>query len=168
MSAVGRPIVAALVIGAAMTTAASDALDLAFVRTTLAWSLAVVVQIVIGAALIVSAPLPRVSRVRAFDLLCAANGPWMLWLAGFTLWTQVTTPLGRPLHETTISLAAPGVWTAILVYRYCRVVLGATPAEAAWRTVAHQSAIWLVGCAFFFWAVQGWPRVLGILNGWTS
>jgi hypothetical protein len=167
-STIGRPLVAALVIGAAMATTASDVLDGAFLRTTLAWSFAVLVQVAAATALVSSAPARAVSRGRAFDLLFAANGPWMLWLAAFTLWTETTTPLGRPLHSVTISLLVPGIWTAILVHRYCRIVLGATPTKALLRTAAHQSAIWLFGSAYFFWAVQGWPRIVGILTGWKS
>jgi hypothetical protein len=168
LSTIGRPIVAAMVIGAAMTVSASDSLDGAFPRATIAWSFAVVLQAVAGLVLIASAPEPRVSRGRALDLLFAANGPWMLWLAGFTLWTELTPVFGRPVHTALWSLLVPGAWTALLMYRYCRSVLGVTGAGARRRTILHQSATWLLFAAYFFWAVQGWPRVIGILAGWRS
>jgi len=163
----GRVIVAALLIGAAMATTATGSADAVVVlRTTMAWSFAAVVQVVGACALVASGSQRRVTAARAFDLLFAANGPWSLWLTGFTCWTVLTSPLGRPLHTAALTLAIPGVWTAYLVFGYCRVVLGETR-HVAWRkATVHQSAMWIVGMSYFFWAVQGWPRVVGWWGWW--
>jgi hypothetical protein len=162
----GRVVVTALLIGAAMTTTATGVADAVVVwRTTLAWSFAVVVQVLGASALVASGARRGVTAARAFDLLFAANGPWSLWLMGFTTWTMFTSPLSRDLHWAVPTVAVPGVWTAYLVFAYCHVVLGETR-QAAWRkATVHQSAMWVVGLGYFFWAVQGWPRLVG---WWSS
>jgi hypothetical protein len=164
--ALGRVIVAALLIGAAMATTATGVADAVVVlRTTLAWSFVVIVQVVGASALVASGSQRRVTSARAFDLLFAANGPWSLWLVGFTTWTLCTSPLARPLHLALLTLVVPGAWTAYVVFAYCHVVLGETR-RVAWRKAAvHQSAMWIVGSGYFFWAVQGWPRVVGWWQG---
>lgn len=163
----GRVIVTALLIGATMATTATGVADAVVVlRTTLAWSFAVVVQVVGASALVASGSERRVMAARAFDLLFAANGPWSLWLVAFTTWTLVTNPLGRNLHWVLLTVAVPGVWTAYLVFAYCHVVLGESR-QAAWRKASvHQSAMWIVGAGYFFWAVQGWPRLVGVWSSW--
>lgn len=163
----GRVIVAALLIGAAMATTATGVADAVVVlRTTLAWSFAAVVQVVGASALVATGSQRRVTAARAFDLLFAANGPWSLWLIGFTAWTLCTSPLGRPLHVAALTLAVPSVWTAYLVFAYCRVVLGETREVALRKATIHQSAMWIVGVSYFLWAVQGWPRLIGWWGSW--
>jgi hypothetical protein len=164
-----RVAVTALLLGATMAITATGVADAVVVlRTTMAWSFAVLTQAVGASALVASGSQRRVTAARAFDLLFAANGPWSLWLIGFTIWTLVTSPLGRPLHWAALTVALPGVWTAYLVFAYCHVVLGETR-PVAWRKAAvHQSAMWIVGAGYFFWAVQGWPRVVGWWDSWGS
>jgi hypothetical protein len=163
----GRVVVAALLIGAAMATSATGVADAVVVlRTTLAWSFVVVVQVVGASALVASGSQRRVTSARAFDLLFAANGPWSLWVVGFTIWTMFTSPLGRPIHLALLTLVVPGAWTAYVMFAYCQIVLGETR-QVAWRKAAvHQSAMWIVGAGYFFWAVQGWPRVVGWWGSW--
>ncbi|HEY6358338.1 MAG TPA: hypothetical protein VIX35_08830 [Vicinamibacterales bacterium] len=159
--ALRRVVVAALLIGATMATTATSVADAVVVlRTTLAWSFAVAVQVAGALVLVATAGRRRAPAPQAFDLLFAANGPWSLWLIGFTAWTALTSPLGRPLHGAITTLAIPGVWTAYLVLAYCQVVLGETRRVAFWKMAAHQSAMWIVGAGYFFWAVQGWPRLI--------
>jgi hypothetical protein len=162
VSALGRPVVVALLIGATMATSATEVADAATVtRATLAWAFVVLTQVAGAAVLLATARHCVVSRARAFDLLFAANGPWSCWLIGFTLWTQVTSPIGRSLHAVPWTLLPAAAWTAWLIYAYCRVVLGDSVRAARWRTGVHQAAMWGVGLAYFFWAVQGWPRLIG-------
>lgn len=166
--ALRRVVVAALLIGATMATTATSVADAVVVlRTTLAWSFAVAVQVAGALVLIATAGRRRVPATRAFDLLFAANGPWSLWLIGFTAWTIFTSPLGRPLHHVTATLAIPGVWTGYLVLAYCQVVLGDTRRSAFWKMAAHQSTMWIVGAGYFFWAVQGWPRLMAWWAWWA-
>jgi hypothetical protein len=164
-----RVVVAALLIGATMTTTATSVADaIVVLRTTLAWSFAVAVQVAGALVLVATASRRRAPATRAFDLLFAANGPWSLWLIGFTGWTVFTSPLGRPLHHVIATLAIPGIWTAYLVLAYCQIVLGDTRRVAFWKMAAHQSAMWMVGAGYFFWAVQGWPRLIAWWAGWAG
>jgi hypothetical protein len=179
LAAHGRPIsaaialrrvaVAALLIGATMATTATSVADaIVVVRTTLAWSFAVGVQVAGALVLVATARRRLVPATRAFDLLFAANGPWSLWLFGFTAWTVFTSPFGRPLHGVMATVAIPGVWTGYLVQAYCQVVLGDTRRVAFWKMAAHQSAMWIVGAGYFFWAVQGWPRLISWWARWAG
>jgi hypothetical protein len=163
----GRVIVAALLVGAAMATTATGVADAVVVlRTTMAWSFVVVAQVVGASALVASGAERRVTAGRAFDLLFAANGPWSLWLIGFTTWTMFTSPAGRQLHAAALTLVVPGAWTAYLVFAHCRVVLGETHEAALRKAAIHQSAMWIVGAGYFWWAVQGWPRLVGWWGSW--
>jgi hypothetical protein len=164
----GRVVVTALLIGAAMATTATGVADAVVVlRTTVAWSFAVVAQVVGASALVASGAQRRVTAARAFDLLFAANGPWSLWLIGFTAWIMFTNPAGRPLHAAELTLVVPGAWTAYLVFAHCRVVLGETREAAMRKAAIHQAAMWIVGAGYFWWAVQGWPRLIGWWDSWS-
>jgi hypothetical protein len=164
VAALRRVPVALLLVGATMATSATSVADAAVVlRTTGAWSFAVLIQ-VLGALVVVSlSPARRVPGPRAFDLLFAANGPWSLWLVAFTTWTMFGSPFGRPIHDAILTLAVPAAWTAYVMFAYCQVVLGSTPRRALWTTALHQGVMWFIGASYFFWAVQGWPRLLA---GW--
>jgi hypothetical protein len=163
-AALRRVGVALLLVGATMATSATSVADLAVVlRTTGAWSFAVLIQTLAAVVVVGLSPTRRVPRPRAFDLLFAGGGPWLLWLAAFTTWSVLGSPFGRPTHQAMLTLAVPAAWTAYVVFAYCQVVLGHPPRRALWIAGLHQGATWLVGGGFFFWAVQGWPRLLA---GW--
>jgi hypothetical protein len=53
------------------------------------------------------------------------------------------------------------VWTPLVVYGFCKSVLQVTRRGALLRTVLHQAATWAFVIAYFAWAVQLWPRLLG-------
>ena len=164
VAALRRLPVALVLVGATMATTATSVADVAVVfRTTGAWSFVVLTQVLGALAVVSLSPTRRVPMPRAFDLLFAANGPWSLWLVVFTTWTMFGSPFGRPIHGAILTLAVPAAWTAYVVFAYCQVVLGSTPRRAFWTTALHQGAMWLVGASYFFWAVQGWPRLLA---GW--
>jgi hypothetical protein len=164
-SAVGRVLVAAVILGATMattTTLVADAVVVA--RASLTWSFAIAVQIVAALVLVASGPDRRVTSLRAFDLLWATSGPWTLWLAGFTWWVASQAPRALELHGVIPSLVMPAAWTTCLVFAYCREVLNLPTREAMVRTACHQAALWAVGTGYFFWAVQGWPRLIGLFG----
>lgn len=160
-TALRRPLLSALLIGATMATTATGLADaVAVFRTTTAWSFAIMVQIVGAAVLVGTARRRPVPAARAFDLLFAANGPWSLWLVAFTAWTVLDQPLGA-IHGALPTLLLPAAWTAYLVFTHCRLVLGETAAVALRKAAIHQASIWVIGAGYFFWAVQGWPRIIG-------
>lgn len=160
-TALRRPVVCAVLMGAMMATTATGIADgIVVLRTTAAWSFAVAVQIVGATVLVATARHRAVPAARAFDLLFAANGPWSGWLVAFTVWTVLANPLGS-IHLALPTLLLPAAWTAYLVFTHCRLVLGETGEAAFWKAAVHQGSMWAAGAAYFFWAVQGWPRILG-------
>lgn len=164
VSAIGRVILAALILGTTMATTITLVADAVVVtRTSLAWSFAILTQVAGAIALVASSPRRRVGAIRAFDLLLAASGPWTLWLAGFTWWI-VTNPRGVELHGAIVTVLMPAAWTTCLVFVYCREVLSHSTRAAIVRTSLHQVAMWTIGAGYFFWAVQGWPRLIGLFG----
>jgi glucose dehydrogenase len=133
-------------------------------RASLTWSFAIAAQVVAAIALVASSPRRRVGAVRAFDLLWAASGPWTLWLAGFTWWIAGSSPRDVELHRALPTVVMPAAWTTCLVFAYCREVLSHSTRAAVVRTSLHQAAMWAVGASYFFWAVQGWPRLIGLFG----
>ena len=167
-SAIGRVVVAALVLGTTMATTLTLVADtVVVVRASIWWSFAIAVQVAAAVALVASSPGRRVGAVRAFDLHFAASGPWTLWLAGFTWWI-VTSPRGLELHQAIPTVLMPAAWTTCLVYVYCREVLGHSTRAAIVRTSIHQTAMWAIGAGYFFWAVQGWPRLISLFGRWLA
>lgn len=165
VSAAGRVIVASLILGATMATTITLVADSVVVlRAALTWSFAIVVQIAAAVVLVASSPRRRVGGVRAFDLLWAASGPWTLWLAGFTAWVAASRAGALELHQAIVTLVMPGAWTTYLVFVCCREVLNHSTPAALTRAAIHQAFIWLVGAGYFFWAVQGWPRLIGLFG----
>ena len=165
VSAIGRVLVVALVLGATMATTLTLVADAVVVlRASLTWSFAIVVQVLGATLLVASSPRRRVGVVRAFDLLWAASGPWTLWLAAFTWWVATNARRGLELHGVIPTLVMPAAWTTYLIFVYCREVLDQTTARAIAQTSIHQAAMWAVGAGYFFWAVQGWPRLIGLFG----
>jgi hypothetical protein len=58
----------------------------------------------------------------------------------------------------------PAIWTAILIFAFCRTVLDCGRREAIRRTVVHQAIIWSMTLVIFALAVQLWPRVEAALR----
>lgn len=161
-AALRRPLLVAVVLGATMVTTATNIVDLGMLaRTTLVWSWVTVVQ-GLGAAVLLASGRHRVSAARAFDLLFAANAPWTLWMVALTAWTGMTSPIGRLQHLLFPSTVIPGAYAAWILYGFCREVLGDTRGPAIRKVLLHQAAMWGIGILYFAWAVQVWPRAVGI------
>jgi hypothetical protein len=96
----------------------------------------------------------------ALDLFFVAHGPWSLWLMGSAIWVLLSSPIGRPAQGHALTALIPAIWTAVLVFAFCRIVLDCGPRDALRRTVLHQAVIWSVTLLLIAYAVQLWPRVL--------
>lgn len=162
--ALKRPLVAAIVLGAAVCIYATGRMTLELALSAiLTWSFAVAVQTVAAVALVASSNRRASSLPAAFDLFFMGHGPWSLWLiaaAASSAW------LPRPARMDLIvatTAAVPIAWTAVIVFAFCRMVLNDAPRPAVVRTLLHQSLIWTFTAAYIAVVVQLWPRIVGML-----
>src|SRR5690242_9581507 len=93
LTALRRPLLAAIVLGTAMAFAPTRHLTPALVAgTTIAWSFVIVIQILIALLLIAGPARRTVGVARALDLFFASHAPWSFWLL---IAAVLPAPLGR-------------------------------------------------------------------------
>lgn len=162
-TALRRPAIVALVIGTALTVSATGAADGRTVLTTsLSWAWVPVLQVVIAIPLIANAGAIAVHRADALDLFFAGHAPWSLWLLASAAWAALTGDTLQNFNPVLLTALVPLIWTPVIVYGFCRSVLRRTKRAAVLSTVAHQVVTWTIGVAYFGWAVQLWPRIVGL------
>jgi hypothetical protein len=163
LTALRRPLLAALVLGASMAIAATKHVTPALVlNTTIAWSFVVVLQIAI-ALLLIAAPARRTVGVpRALDLFFASHAPWSFWILAAA---AMPAPLGRPLVPLPLLAVVPLVMTVRAIAAFFREVLHLDPRRAALRTALHQAMTWGALVVLYGTAVAIRPRIVGWL-GW--
>jgi len=161
--ALGRPLLSALLTGTCTAVAATGHAGWALILSgTLCWSFVVLVQLAAAIGL-VSSTRRRTSLPRAIDLFFLGHGAWSLWLLAAAA-ALITIP-NAPRYAYIIILTGmvPAVWTAIVIFAFCRQVLELDVRRAAIRTLVHQALIYAVVVSYFAWAVQLQPRILAFL-----
>ncbi|MGE5816356.1 MAG: hypothetical protein ACM36C_17865 [Acidobacteriota bacterium] len=158
-----RPLLVAVIIGTSLVIASTGTVSLALVaETTVAWSFVVLIQLLAALAIVATAPRRTMPTSRAVHAFFGLHVPWSAWMLAWAAWTWMT-PADRPGWITWTALA-PAAWTAVLVHRFCREVLGEGHRPALVRLCAHQAIVWsaflLIGGA----AVGLWPRVLWVIK----
>jgi hypothetical protein len=121
------------------------------------WSFVPILQLLTAAAVLPSRAV--VPRRRALELFFLGHAAWSLWLLA------AAASLVAGVARTDVVLVTgvvPAVWTSVVVYAFCREVLGLTARRAAARTLAHQTLTCLLIVLYVAWAVQLWPRVLSL------
>jgi hypothetical protein len=164
-SAAGRLLFVALVQGVAISMVATHTVALpTVISVTLCWTITLAIQIFAALILIASAPRRTVSVSCALDLLFLGHAPWTLWLLAWTvLLSWGSDAAGLPW--ITVTMIVPSAVTARMVVAFAERVLGMTHGEALRSALIHQGIIWIALVAFFWQAVQLWPRILGV---WRS
>jgi hypothetical protein len=160
---VRRPALAALVIGGAVAlTSTGGATVRALVTTTICWSFVPGVQMIVAAGLIALWRRPGLRLCPAVDLFFAGQGPWLLWTLGVAAAALVAFGLGGHAvpHLFFLLLVAlvPLVWTAIIIFAFCREVLELDGRRAFVWMLLYESAIW--GIAYLYASAmtfQAWP-----------
>jgi hypothetical protein len=154
-----RPALVLLVIAVGLPTAAVHQVTLRLVLTTaIAWSVVVVIQAAIGAAVIAWPSRRRIGFVHALDLWFVGHLPYSVLILALPFVTAV--PLATPHELMGAAAVVPVVWTAIIVSAFCREVLGLTPTAARWRASAHLALVLIVGGALIVWAAGGPTAIL--------
>jgi hypothetical protein len=154
-----RPAMVLLVIGTLVPIMAVQRVTLGLMATAaVSWSFIVAIQILVGVAVIASAPARRVSMLRALDLWFAGHLPYSLWLLIAFAWMGSSS--SGPLRLLVVSAVVPAAWTARIVFAFCRTVLVTTPTGARWRVVAHFAGVWAIGLTYVAWSAGGWFQLL--------
>lgn len=153
----------ALVIGAAVSAAATERVTLSLVLTSaLAWAVVPIIQLGTGLWLVHTGIPGR--RVAALECYFATHRPWSLFILGFHALLLGWAP-ARGYALFLIPLAAiPIVMTVRALTRLCREVLG-MPAVQARRAVGiHQAMTYAVLVAYAAWAGAYLPRIVGLFS----
>lgn len=162
LRAARRPALAVLVAAAAISIAATGRATAALVLSTaLCWSFAIVWQLLAVAAMARSRD-GRLSFAQRVDLIFTGHAPWSLWLLVTAAWSRLFAG-HTDLYVLLCTFAIPALWTALIVYGFCKGALGLTPKVALWRMVLHQLLIWTFAFIYVGWAVALWPRLFSAL-----
>jgi hypothetical protein len=158
--ALERPLLVALIIGTAVTMSSARRVPLGLVLMGIVcWSFVPIVQWLVGALVIGQARGRPMSMARSLELLFVGHLPWTLWTwALIGLYTFTDIPLG--LIVEMLSLLVPGVWTAMIVFAFCRTALGCAAGRARLLTAAHQTMTFVIFFAYVFLVSGFWVRML--------
>jgi hypothetical protein len=158
-----RPARAALVIGGAIALASTGGATLpTLVTTTLCWSFVPAVQLIVAAVLIALCRRPGVRLVPALDLFFAAQGPWLLWMLGVAAAALLAARLGHhtlPRLRYVLAFAlVPLIWTGVIIFAFCQVVLGLDKRPALGWMLLYEAAIWGIASLYVGgMTFQVWP-----------
>ena len=159
--ALARIVAPAMLAGMATAAAATGRISWSLAMTGAAcWSFIGPLQALTAAAVI----LPSNRRVpfpRALELFFVGHAAWSSWLVSSAA-VLVAAPAALPLDAVLLSALVPLVWTAIVIYAFFRQVLQLERWRAATWTAIHQALTALVMVLYVGWAVQLWPRLLGL------
>jgi hypothetical protein len=154
-----RPALVVLVIAVMAPIMAVQRVTLGLVATAaLSWSFAVALQMIVGLAVIASAPARRIAVLPALDLWFAGHLPYSLWMVVAFGLTATLTSANMAL--VILSAIVPAIWTAFIAAAFCRTGLGTTASGARWRAAAHFVAIWAITLSYIAWAAGGWFQLL--------
>jgi hypothetical protein len=163
LAALKRPALVAIILGVVVSIYATGRVTVSQVLiTVLCWSFAAALQTLAGLALVASAKRRSVGIPAGIDLLFVGHGPWSLWLLAVAAWAVWLPRPDRMDVVVAATAAVPLVWTAVILFAFCRTVLGDEPRQAAIRTLLHQLLIWTVAGVYIAVVVQLWPRLAGI------
>lgn len=132
----------------------TDRITIPLVATAvLTWSFVLVLQSMIGIVVILSATTRRIGVVRALDLWFASHLPYSLWLLLIASWIGLAETF--PPFVLVLSVVVPAIWTSLIAWAFCRVVLGVSSRGAQWRVALHQSMAWLCVMGYLVFASGG-------------
>lgn len=158
ITALRRPLLAAIVLGVAIAIGATGHVTPALVlSTTLSWAFVILLQIAIALGLIAGPARRTVGLPRALDLFFASHAPWSFWLLAAA---AVPAPLGRPFMPLMLFALVPMFLTPRMIAAFFREVLGLDPVRAIFRTALHQAITWTVFALLYGSAVAIRPRIV--------
>jgi hypothetical protein len=167
-TAIRRPLLISALLGCALSLMTEGRITLRLaIPAAIYWSFVPLLQV---ACVVISyrRARPEGSLARAIDLAFAGGAPWMLWLLAYiSPWVLASPERAYALaghHTFWYGLTAlTALWAAYIDFWYFRVVLGNTPAGAAWSLLFHRAVCWSAGLSIFVLAA-GWQAVAGRLG----
>ena len=162
--ALERPLMVAVIIGMAVTLASAERVPVGLLVMGVAcWSFVPVLQLLIGAIVTALAPSRPVRMARAIELLFVAQLPWSLWVVAMTGLYRFS-PADPGLIVQAPSLMIPAVWTAWILWAFCRIVLGCAERRALLLLVVHQALTWTLFFAYALLASGFSARILAAVG----
>jgi predicted neutral ceramidase superfamily lipid hydrolase len=111
----------------------------------------------------------RIPFTRAIDLSFIANGPWLVWLIGFSALRSVLTPIQAtafpiPLLWTLeASLLVIAAWAAYIELHFFREVLQRSERDARRDLILLRAIVWTLTIGYFF-GIALYPEVVGRIS----
>jgi hypothetical protein len=153
-----RPLLVALVVGTAVPIMAVQRVTLGLLAaSTLSFCFTVVIQLVVGAAVIASATSRRTTVPQAIDLWFAGHLPYSVWL--LTVAAAFAAMPAASLDLLIVLAAVPAAWTGVIVAAFCRQVLGTSRRGARLRATAHFLVTWAIGFELVALTAGGWFQI---------
>jgi hypothetical protein len=153
-----RPLVVLIVIATAVPIMAVQRITLGLFASSIAsFGFVVLIQLVVGTAVIASARSRRTSLPRALDLWFAGHVPYSLWLL-----TTAAVFAVAPWSSLDLLIAlavVPAAWTAVIAAAFCRHVLGSSREGGRWRATAHFIAMWAIALELVALSAGGWFQI---------
>ena len=153
-----RPLIVALVIGTAVPIMAVQRVTLGLLAaSTLSFSFTVVIQLVVGVAVIASATSRRTTVTRAVDLWFAGHVPYSVWL--LTVAAVFAAMPSASMDLLFVLAVIPAAWTGVIVAAFCRQVLGTSRGGARVRATVHFLVVWAIAFELVALSAGGWFQV---------
>jgi hypothetical protein len=166
-STLRRPTMVLLVIATLVPIMAVQRVTIGLMLTAaLSWGFVVVIQVLVGAVIVASAPAKRVGFRRALDLWFAGHLPYSLWM--LVIFAAIANRQSSATGVVLASAAIPAAWTAVIAAAFCRVVLGAQPSDARRRVALHAVGILAIASMYVVWAAGGMAGPLRFLRDVTG
>ena len=115
---------------------------------------------IVTAAILIGRAGRALGYSRALELFFLGHAAWSLWLIAAAGYVYASSDATRREDLLLITAVVPLIWTAVMAFSYCRVVLRLDARQAFRRIVVHQGLTVLVIGAYVAWAIQLWPRLL--------
>ncbi|HZB25305.1 MAG TPA: hypothetical protein VE379_04170, partial [Vicinamibacterales bacterium] len=96
-----------------------------------------------------------------FALFFQSHAPWSLWVLAVCAFVLIAPALASDDIIMATGLV-PLAWTTVLVCAYFREVLGLRRRAALMAALVHQLMATALIVAYIAWAVQLWPRLIGL------
>lgn len=162
--ALERPALVAVIVGTAVTMSSAGRVPLGLVTMGIVcWSFVPLIQWVIGMVVISRASGRPLRMPRCLELLFLGHLPWSLWIMA-RVGVSAFTPFIIGRAGEVASLVVPGIWTTVVVFAFCRAVLGCADARARVLTVTHQMLTWTAVFAYAFFFSGVWARMLALIG----
>jgi hypothetical protein len=98
----------------------------------------------------------------ALDLFFVGHAPWSLWLLVMAGLLALALPYGIFVFPDLIPFLLTGVvplvWTAVILFAFCRTVLGLGRSGAWIAVLLYEGVVWSIAVVYVGVTTQTWAR----------